>query len=342
MAPRKPTSRVVFDADPPDTAKTRRSSSKEASAPVATRRSLRIRQKTSPYFTDRAQASVPISDIKTKASKGHKVVASTENAQGKSSSQSRSATSKRKSRATSRKSKTGSRSEEEAPAEEVRVHGLPRQANFYGLIQELVTPNVFRLLVATCLLNQTQGRAAMPVFWELLQKWPDEHSLAQADVVELTELLQPLGLHNIRAKRLIAMSQMMVEVPYDEKNVFRSRDRTAPDTAIGIYPGVGRYAIDSWRIFVAGGGASVGLQGEKPVSPFDTAHRMAVSVTDSKSTASQSSSLPNSAASLKEPEWKSVMPLDKELRAYLIWRWAKEGCVWDPIRGVVSASSDIV
>ncbi len=79
---------------------------------------------------------------------------------------------------------------------------------------------------------------------------------------------------------------MMVEVPYDEKNVFRSRDRTAPDTAIGIYPGVGRYAIDSWRIFVAGGGASVGLQGEKPVSPFDTAHRMAVSVTDSKSTAS--------------------------------------------------------
>lgn len=40
-----------------------------------------------------------------------------------------------------------------------------------------------------------------------------------------------------------------------------------------------------------------------------------------------------------EPGWKSVMPLDKELRADLIWRWAKEGQVWDPLRGLVSAAS---
>lgn len=213
-------------------------------------------------------------------------------------------------------------------AEAERVHGLARQANFYGLIQEIVTPNVFRLLVATCLLNQTKGRAAMPVFWELLRRWPDEHSLAKADVVELTELLQPIGLHNIRARRLVNMAQTMVEIPYDENKLFKSRDRTAPDTPIGIYPGVGRYAIDSWRIFVAGGGASVGLRGAKPTSPFDSVLK----------TAKDAPFPPlDTQVPATAPEWKSVMPLDKELRAYLIWRWAQEGHVWDPLRGVVAS-----
>ena len=215
-----------------------------------------------------------------------------------------------------------------------RVHGLARRLNFYGLIQEIVTPNVFRLLVATCLLNQTKGRSAMRVFWELVRRWPDEHHLAQADVAELTELLQPIGLHNIRARRLINMSRTMVEIPYDENNSFKSRDRTAPDSPIGIYPGVGRYAIDSWRIFVAGGGASVGLQGAKPVSPFDTAS--AAADTDVAMIPPCNPSNPN----IEPPEWKSVMPLDKELRAYLIWRWAKEGQVWDPLRGLVEESAD--
>ncbi|KAJ9475632.1 ENDO3c domain-containing protein [Pseudozyma hubeiensis] len=173
----------------------------------------------------------------------------------------------------------------------------------------------------------------MPVFWELLKRWPDEHCLARADIVELTDLLQPIGLHNIRAKRLVSMAQTMVEIPYDESNMFKSRDRTAPDTPIGIYPGVGRYAIDSWRIFVAGGGASVGLRGAKPVSPFDT-DSMEAAASETQ-LASALPLMPRNGEA-KEAEWKAVMPLDKELRAYLVWRWAKEGQVWDPVRGVVS------
>ncbi len=198
MAPRKPTSRVVFDAEPqipprpedhPRKRLLHRSQLDEASGSV---RRL--------HLTSRIERRPP-ADLRyqDESFEGHKVVASTENAQGKSSSQSRSATSKRKSRATSRKSKTGSRSEEEAPAEEVRVHGLPRQANFYGLIQELVTPNVFSSAGSNLLAQPNERPSSYASLLELLQKWPDEHSLAQADVVELTELLQPLGLHNIRA-----------------------------------------------------------------------------------------------------------------------------------------------
>lgn len=35
----------------------------------------------------------------------------------------------------------------------------------------------------------------------------------------------------------------------------------------------------------------------------------------------------------REPQWKNVLPQDKELRSYLVWRWAKEGVVWDPEKG---------
>ena len=37
-----------------------------------------------------------------------------------------------------------------------------------------------------------------------------------------------------------------------------------------------------------------------------------------------------------DPErWRTVIPLDKELRAYLIWRWAREGKLFDVMKGVV-------
>lgn len=300
---------------------------------AAVRRSPRLRPRTSPYFVKNNQKKEGSSSSKSASSakKESKQVRTKAN----DSLGAKADPSKRKRAA--RNPNLSSDEEVTTVPEAVRVHGLARQVNFYGLIQELVTPNVFRLLVATCLLNQTKGRAAMPVFWELLRRWPDEHSLAQADVVELTSLLQPIGLHNIRARRLIHMAQRMVEVPYDESNSFKSRDRTAPDTPIGIYPGVGRYAIDSWRIFVAGGGASVGLEGDRPVSPFDIGSSLTTVSDKDKSVSSAACSM---ASVSIEPEWKSVMPLDKELRAYLIWRWAKEGQVWDPLLGLVSAFSE--
>ncbi|TKY88303.1 hypothetical protein EX895_002655 [Sporisorium graminicola] len=280
------------------------------------RRSTRIRHKISPYFKVNSEECRLPTEILERSLKTKKAV--------DVKARQRKASPKRK---RNKKAKTGDQTDPPPIAEAERVHGLARQVNFYGLIQELVTPNVFRLLVATCLLNQTKGRAAMPVFWDLLGRWPDEHHLAKANVAELTDLLQPIGLHNVRARRLISMAQVMVEIPYDESNSFKSRDRTAPDTPISIYPGVGRYAIDSWRIFVAGGGASAGLQGNKPVSPFDTALSQAEAAV---------LRLNPPRPEAERPEWKSVMPLDKELRAYLIWRWAKEGKVWDPLRGLVS------
>lgn len=68
--------------------------------------------------------------------------------------------------------------------------------------------------------------------------------------------------------------------------------------------GVGPYAIDSWRIFCRDKlrGLADGYNGEGAGADF-------------------------------EPEWKRVLPMDKELRAYLRWKWLQEGWDWNPTTG---------
>ena len=120
-------------------------------------------------------------------------------------------------------------------------------------------------------------------------------------------------------------------------------------------PGVGAYGLDSWRIFcrdeLRGLGnwkleegesaANIGADetharrqnadegGEKvdeKQAQHSNDHNRAGSLGGKKQT-------PASSSSTFEPEWKRVIPLDKELRAYLRWRWLKEGWVWDPLTG---------
>jgi hypothetical protein len=55
---------------------------------------------------------------------------------------------------------------------------VPHSTDSYGLIQEYCAPDVWKLLVAVCLLNQTTGRAAIPVFWSLLDRWCCAEALA--------------------------------------------------------------------------------------------------------------------------------------------------------------------
>ncbi|CUA77341.1 hypothetical protein RSOLAG22IIIB_12689 [Rhizoctonia solani] len=47
------------------------------------------------------------------------------------------------------------------------------------LIQELVCSDPWKMIVATTLLNKTNGKAAIPIFWELIRRWPTPTALAQ-------------------------------------------------------------------------------------------------------------------------------------------------------------------
>lgn len=183
----------------------------------------------------------------------------------------------------------------------------------YGLIQERIQDSLYALVVQVILWNQTHGKAARPVLFQILTLYPTPFHLSQAKLSDLTDILQPLGLHNIRAKRLIALAEVWVAAPPCKERRYRklhypNRGRGSdvkPDEIlefdderegweIAHLPGMGPYALDSYRIFYRDRLREV--EGE-------------------------------------EPEWKRVLPLDKDLKPYLRWRWAQDGWDWNELSG---------
>ncbi|CAO2651777.1 Nn.00g000600.m01.CDS01 [Neocucurbitaria sp. VM-36] len=129
-----------------------------------------------------------------------------------------------------------------------------------------------------------------------------------ASLSTLTAMLQPIGLHNVRAARLIALAEAWLAAPPCKERRYRRLhypDRgcganvkpgevLGPDDEregweIAHLPGMGTYALDSYRIFYRDQ-----LRGVKPMDGV-------------------------------EPEWKAVVPTDKELKQYLEWRWQEDG-----------------
>jgi methyl-CpG-binding domain protein 4 len=183
--------------------------------------------------------------------------------------------------------------------------GLPfqlRPAKF-GLIQERICCSLYALVVQAILWNQTRGVMARPVLFALLTKYPTPKDLSSASLEELKSMLQPLGLHNLRAVRLIALANAWLAAPPCKERRYRrlhypcrgSGADVKPGEVLGVederegweiahLPGMGAYALDSYRIF------------------YRDKLREA-EMTD------------------VEPEWKRVRADDKDLKAYLKWKW---------------------
>lgn len=150
------------------------------------------------------------------------------------------------------------------------------------LIQAAVSDNPWQLLIAVKLLNVTTGRYAIPVFWKLMDRWPIPRNMIEADNDELVDILRPLGLYNKRAAWLKEISQRYIDDPPTDilrpskcrlevparlqittptyVNPRKRKNHESPEgtrkvtipyppTPISHFPGVGRYALDSYRIF---------------------------------------------------------------------------------------------
>ncbi|XP_073501111.1 methyl-CpG-binding domain protein 4 isoform X2 [Phyllobates terribilis] len=104
----------------------------------------------------------------------------------------------------------------------------------FNLVQETLFHDPWKLLIATIFLNKTSGKMAVPVLWSFLEKYPTPDVARAADWKEMSELLQPLGLYELRAKTIVRFS--------DEYLIKKWR-----------YPielhGIGKYGNDSYRIF---------------------------------------------------------------------------------------------
>ena len=198
----------------------------------------------------------------------------------------------------------------------------PLSAPYFGLIQEKLAHDPFRLLIAVTFLIRTHGKHAIPVFYELMKKYPTPEALLAADKQDIVPIIRHLGLQNQRAATYQTYAKIWLEDPPVKDKRYPVRGYPEPESGRDIKKGEtvldsdqraaweighmtqGPYAIDSWRIFCRDvlRGVADGYNGEGTAEGF-------------------------------QPEWMRVLPEDKELRAYLRWMWLKEGFEWDPFTG---------
>ena len=111
------------------------------------------------------------------------------------------------------------------------------------MLQELYADDPWRLIVSCILLNQTTRRQVDRVRGILFAMWPTAEAMSKADPEQLRTVLHPLGFQNRRSDTIKRLSERWVELttemgPHDwHEEVVRS------------LPGVGPYALDSYRIF---------------------------------------------------------------------------------------------
>ncbi len=94
------------------------------------------------------------------------------------------------------------------------------------------TSNPYSILVAEFLLQKTDADTVVPIYEAFLNRYPTVEKLALAEVEELAELLQPLGLF-FRAKRLSQTAKIIAEkhqgkIPESERELLK-------------LPGIGKY-----------------------------------------------------------------------------------------------------
>ena len=102
------------------------------------------------------------------------------------------------------------------------------------LIQEDYLDNPWRIMVCCILLNQTNNKQVRPILSSIFELIPDPMSTIGCDPERLAAVIKTTGFQNVKASRIIKLSQKWVD---------------GFDDAIDL-PGIGKYGRDSWEIFV--------------------------------------------------------------------------------------------
>ncbi|CAM9151368.1 unnamed protein product, partial [Scytosiphon promiscuus] len=107
----------------------------------------------------------------------------------------------------------------------------------FGLIEELLTDDPWKLLIGCIMLNQTTRSQMDPVLVRFLEKFPSAEVAAAATIDEMTQVVAPLGLQERRPVAIIRFSQE-----------YLSKAWKKPEELYWI----GKYAADAHKIFIEG------------------------------------------------------------------------------------------
>ena len=101
------------------------------------------------------------------------------------------------------------------------------------MVQQQVK-NEWEHMVGVIMLNQTGRKPVKYVLPKFLKKFPNPRSLLNSTPDEVIDIIKPLGMYNIREKRLRGMSRDYLT--WDKVNA-------------NMLYGIGKYGSDSYEIF---------------------------------------------------------------------------------------------
>ncbi|KAK3397717.1 hypothetical protein B0T20DRAFT_229671 [Sordaria brevicollis] len=239
----------------------------------------------------------------------------------------------------------------------------PLSAPSFGLIQEELASDPFRLLIAVTFLIKVRGSVSIPLFRQLMNRFPTPEALAAADPAEIINLIRPLGLSANRCSVIQRYARMWIECPPCKEKRYGVRNYPGPSDARGVKVGEEFGAEpDDFYCNYTGKGSLPGIGGTKDGDgddAYDTTNAIKLAKEHAIGSAWEIGHLTQGPYALDswrifcrdkllgraedwkgkgrhpefQPEWMRVLPRDKELRACLRWMWMREGWEWDPVTG---------
>lgn len=107
----------------------------------------------------------------------------------------------------------------------------------WGLIQEDLWPDRWKILLSCMFLNCTSRKQAEKVLPVLFQKWPTPDALINCDRQVLIDTIKSLGFANRRSENIIKMSKAYISNSWKDPREL---------------PGIGEYAGAAYDIFCIG------------------------------------------------------------------------------------------
>ena len=101
------------------------------------------------------------------------------------------------------------------------------------MVQQQIA-NSWEHMVGVIMLNQTGRKPVKTVLPEFLERWPTPEALLRSRLIDIEEVIKPLGMYKVRARRLYKMT-----IDYLKWDGVDATD----------LHGIGKYGSDSYEIF---------------------------------------------------------------------------------------------